>query len=98
LCHSKSAHYAGGLSVSEITTQHRAIDKLNASFGKDFRIFKGIVSDILADGSLDYADDILGRFDFVVASVHSRFRMDPKEQTSRIITAASNPTRPSWAT
>ena len=89
--HSKSAHYAGGLSVAEIAAQHRAIEQLNASWGKDFRIFKGIESDILADGSLDYPDDVLERFDFVVASVHGRFRMDRKEQTERIIRAVVNP-------
>jgi DNA polymerase (family 10) len=77
--HSKSAHYAGGLSVTEITAQHRAIDKLNKNFGKDFRIFKGIESDILGDGALDYPDAVLKRFDLVVASVHSRFKMDRKE-------------------
>jgi DNA polymerase (family 10) len=89
--HSKSAHYAGGLSVAEITAQHKAIDQLNNSFGASFHIFKGIESDILADGSLDYADDVLARFDFVVASVHSRFRLDPKEQTRRIVNAIANP-------
>ena len=89
--HSKSAHYAGGLSVPEIASQHRAIEKLNKTFGKDFRIFKGIESDILANGSLDYSDGVMARFDFVVASVHSRFRLDPKEQTSRIVRAVSNP-------
>jgi DNA polymerase (family 10) len=73
---SKSAHYAGGLSVAEITAQHKAIDRLNKAFGASFQVFKGIESDILADGSLDYADDVLARFDFVVASVHSRFRLD----------------------
>lgn len=66
--HSKSAHYAGGLSVEEIAQQHREADRLNKRFGKDFRILKGIESDILADGSLDYDDDVLERFDFVVAA------------------------------
>jgi DNA polymerase (family 10) len=89
--HSKSAHYAGGLSVAEITAQQKAADRLNRTFGGSFQIFKGIESDILADGSLDYPDDVLARFDFVVASVHSRFRLDPKEQTRRIVNAVSNP-------
>jgi DNA polymerase (family 10) len=89
--HSQSAHYAGGLSAADIAAQHRAIDELNISFGKDFQIFKGIESDILADGSLDYPDDVLERLDFVIASVHGRFRMDPKEQTERIIRAVVNP-------
>jgi DNA polymerase (family X) len=89
--HSKSAHYAGGLSVEEIAAQHREIDRLNNSFGKNFRILKGIESDILADGSLDYPDDVLARFDFVVASVHSRFKLDRTTQTQRIIRAVENP-------
>lgn len=89
--HSRSAAYAGGLTVEEIEAQHAAADKLNARYGTEFRIFKGIESDILADGSLDYPDDILGRFDFVVASVHSRFRLDEKTQTARILRAVSNP-------
>jgi len=82
--HSKSADYAGGLSVEEIAQQHRKVDKLNKRFGKDFRILKGIESDILADGSLDYADDLLQDFDFVVASIHGRFKLDRKAQTQRL--------------
>ncbi|QOZ71094.1 DNA polymerase/3'-5' exonuclease PolX [Bradyrhizobium arachidis] len=89
--HSKSAHYAGGLSVEEIAQQHREADLLNKHFGKDFRILKGIESDILADGSLDYADDVLERFDFVVASIHGRFKLDRKAQTQRLLRAISNP-------
>ncbi|MDH2348517.1 MULTISPECIES: DNA polymerase/3'-5' exonuclease PolX [unclassified Bradyrhizobium] len=89
--HSKSAHYAGGLSVEEITQQHREADRLNRRFGKDFRILKGIESDILADGSLDYADDVLQRFDFVVASIHGRFKLDRKAQTQRLLRAISDP-------
>jgi DNA polymerase (family 10) len=89
--HSKSAHYAGGLSVAQITAQHKAIDRLNKSFGANFQVFKGIEADILADGSLDYSGQVLSRFDFVVASVHSRFRLDPKEQTRRIVNAVANP-------
>ncbi|WP_439373955.1 helix-hairpin-helix domain-containing protein [Bradyrhizobium sp. DASA03120] len=89
--HSKSAHYAGGLSVDEITQQHRDADRLNKRFGEDFRILKGIESDILADGSLDYADDVLRRFDFAVASIHGRFKLDRKAQTQRLLRAISNP-------
>jgi len=88
--HSKSAHYAGGLSVEEIAQQHREADRLNKRFGKDFRILKGIESDILADGSLDY-DDVLERFDFVVASIHGRFKLDRKAQTQRLLQAISHP-------
>lgn len=89
--HSKSAHYAGGLSVEEIAQQHREADRLNKRFGKDFRILKGIESDILADGSLDYDDDVLERFDFVVASIHGRFKLDRKAQTQRLLRAISDP-------
>lgn len=89
--HSKSAHYAGGLSLEEIAQQHREADRLNKRFGKDFRILKGIESDILADGSLDYDDDVLERFDFVVASIHGRFKLDRKAQTQRLLRAISDP-------
>jgi DNA polymerase (family X) len=89
--HSKSAHYAGGLSVEQIEQQHRQADRLNKKFGKEFRILKGIESDILADGSLDYADDVLAAFDFVVTSIHGRFKMDRKAQTDRLLRAIANP-------
>jgi DNA polymerase (family 10) len=89
--HSKSAHYAGGLSVEEIAQQHREADRLNKRFGKDFRILKGIESDILSDGSLDYEYDVLEGFDFVVASIHGRFKLDRKAQTSRLLRAVSHP-------
>ncbi|MFK4576965.1 PHP domain-containing protein [Bradyrhizobium ottawaense] len=89
--HSKSAHYAGGLSHEQIAQQHREADRLNKRFGKDFRILKGIESDILADGSLDYDDDVLERFDFVVASIHGRFKLDRKAQTQRLLRAISDP-------
>ena len=89
--HSRSAHYAGGLDVDDIEAQQAGVDKLNARYRGRFRVFKGIESDILPDGSLDYPADVLERFDFVVASVHSRFRLDRKEQTERILRAVSNP-------
>jgi DNA polymerase (family 10) len=89
--HSKSAHYAGGLSIDAVRRQRGLIDALNEEFGSRFSVLKGIESDILADGSLDYPDDILETFDIVVASVHSRFRMDKAEQTRRVIKAVSNP-------
>ena len=89
--HSKSAHYAGGLTVEQIAAQHEAIEELNARYDPGFRIFKGIESDILADGSLDYPDEILSHFDFVVASVHSQFRKDRAAQTDRILRAVANP-------
>jgi DNA polymerase (family 10) len=89
--HSKSAGYAGGLSLEQIEAQHALSDRLNAAYRGEFRIFKGIESDILLDGSLDYPDEVLASFDYVVASVHSRFRQDEEAQTARILRAVSNP-------
>src|SRR5262249_6254169 len=89
--HSRSAHYAGGLSIEEIEEQHAEIDRLNERYGSRFHLFKGIESDILPDGSLDYPDAILARFDFVVASVHGRFKLDRATQTQRILRAVANP-------
>jgi DNA polymerase (family 10) len=89
--HSQSAHYAGGLSLEEIAEQHLEADRLNKRYGNQFRILKGIEADILADGSFDYSASTLEKFDFVVASVHSRFKMPKKEQTDRIIRAIQNP-------
>ena len=88
--HSKSASYAGGLTEEKLRAQHDEIDGLNSKL-KDFYIFKGIECDILSDGSLDYSDETLAKFDFVIASVHSRFNMSEEEMTERIIKAISNP-------
>jgi DNA polymerase (family 10) len=89
--HSQSAGYAGGLSLEAIAAQHAEADRLNRRWRGKFRILKGIESDILVDGSLDYPDEILETFDFVVASVHSRFRLDAEAQTARILEAVANP-------
>ena len=88
--HSQSAFYAGGLKPDDVKRQHEEIDSLNASM-KDFRIFKGIESDILADGSLDYEDEVLELFDFVIASLHSSFNQPLEEMTNRVLRAIANP-------
>ena len=56
-----------------------------------FHVFKGTECDILPDGSLDYPDDVLDGFDYVVASIHSSFRLPRDEMTQRLVRAASNP-------
>ena len=89
--HSKTATYAYGLSVEQVHQQQAEIDALNAGFGNDFRIFKGIESDILADGSLDYDDDTLATFDYVVASVHQTLTMSLEKATTRLLRAIENP-------
>ncbi len=88
--HSKTAFYARGLREEQIAQQHLEIDALNAKLAP-FRIFKGIESDILNDGSLDYSEEILKTFDFVVASVHSNLKMSEEKATARLITAIENP-------
>lgn len=94
--HSRSAAYAGGLPAARVRQQHREIDRLNRDFARGggehgFRIFKGIESDILPDGSLDYPDAVLRSFDYVVGSVHSSFQLPREEMTQRVIRAVRNP-------
>ncbi len=88
--HSKAAAYAGGLSVDDLYRQWAEIDALNAS-GIGIRVFKGIESDILADGQLDYDEATLAGFDFVIGSIHSRFAMVEAEMTSRVLRAMDSP-------
>jgi DNA polymerase (family 10) len=88
--HSRSAGYAGGLPEQKVLEQHAEIHNLNAA-NLNFKIFKGIESDILVDGSLDYPEEILKQFDFIVASVHSVLRMDEAKATARLIRAIENP-------
>jgi DNA polymerase (family X) len=88
--HSQQATYAGGLTPEAVQRQHQEIDQLNRVLAP-FRIFKGIESDVLADGHLDYSDDVLASFDFVIASIHTGMNMDQKKATERIIRAIRNP-------
>ena len=88
--HSQSAFYAGGMSADDIARQHDEIDALNETLG-DFRILKGIEADIRVNGELDYDDALLDRFDYVIGSVHSQFKMSESEMTARIVTALENP-------
>jgi DNA polymerase (family 10) len=88
--HSQAAFYAGGLTPDRVLAQHEEIDALNAE-SPGFRILKGVECDILADGTLDYDQALLDRFDFVVASVHSRFSMDLTTMTDRVLRALDDP-------
>lgn len=88
--HSKSAFYAKGLSIERVLQQHQEIDHLNKKI-TGLHLFKGVESDILNDGSLDYPEEILQRFDFIVASVHSNLKMDKEKATVRLIKAVENP-------
>ena len=88
--HSRSAYYAGGLKEEDVRRQWELIDRLRVN-NPDVYIFKGIESDILPDGSLDYDDDLLEGFDFVIASVHSGFTMKQADMEARIMRAMENP-------
>lgn len=88
--HSRTAFYAGGLEIEKVLKQHAEIDELNRELAP-FRIFKGIESDILPDGKLDYPDETLAKFDFIVSSIHSVLNMDIRKATQRLITAIENP-------
>ncbi len=87
--HSQSARVANGLTPERYREQWRLIDKLNEVYNpKGLYILKGCEVDILPDGSLDLPDELLEGFDFVVASIHSRFNQD---NTYRILKAMENP-------
>ena len=88
--HSQAAYYANGLKPDRVKAQWDLIDQLNDAF-TDFHIFKGIEADILSDGSLDYDEELLSGFDFVIASIHSHFQLDPVKQTERIVRAMQSP-------
>lgn len=92
--HSQTAAYAGGLSPDEVKQQWEEIDRLNEEFasnGTDFHIFKGIESDILNDGSLDYKQEILEGFDFIIASVHNGLSLPKDKMMERFRNAITNP-------
>lgn len=88
--HSKAAFYANGLDEERIINQHEEIDKLNKA-NSSFKIFKGTECDILYNGQLDYSNDVLATFDYVVASVHSILKMNEEKAMSRLIAAIENP-------
>jgi DNA polymerase (family 10) len=89
--HSKVAAYANGLNEQALRRQHEEIDNLNREYAGRLRILKGTECDILRDGSLDFADDVLASLDFVVASIHSLFNLSTEEQTQRMLRAIANP-------
>ncbi|MGZ5243092.1 MAG: PHP domain-containing protein, partial [Bacteroidia bacterium] len=88
--HSQSAFYAHGMKPRKVLQQWKEIDKINKKLAP-FKIFKGIESDILNDGLLDYDEEILKEFDYVVASVHSNLKMKEEDANKRLIKAIENP-------
>lgn len=92
--HSQSNTYAGGLAREAILRQHEEIAGLNATYaarGIDFRVLQGIEADILPCGRVDYDAQFLERFDFVIASIHSRYGMDERQMTERVLKALDDP-------
>jgi len=92
--HSRSSYYANGLSVQRVQQQAREIAAIRQELhheGSDFRVLHGLEVDILADGSLDYPDELLATLDYVVVSVHQHFTLDKAAQTERIVRAVRNP-------
>lgn len=88
--HSKAAYYAGGLGEDKLKMQQAEITRQEKNF-KPMRVFRGTEADILPDGTMDYGDKILAKFDFVVASVHSQFQMDIDQMTERMLRALDDP-------
>ena len=91
--HSQNAGYAGGLRAQDLKRQRAEIDAWNARNASRVRLFAGVEADILADGSLDYADEpgVLDSLDFVIGSVHSNFRMGRADMTKRLLRALDDP-------
>ena len=79
--HSKSAFYANGLKEDAVISQREIVNEINSRRG--IKVFHGIESDILSDGSLDYPDEILSTFDFVVASIHSSFSLSEDDKFNK---------------
>ncbi len=92
--HSQTAAYAGGLTPDQVKQQWKEVDQLNEQYAdqeRNFRIFKGIESDILSDGSLDYDDKLLEQFDFVIASIHQTIDMARSKMMERMRHAIIHP-------
>ncbi|HEV7395292.1 MAG TPA: PHP domain-containing protein, partial [Pyrinomonadaceae bacterium] len=92
--HSPTAFYAGGLKVDRLKRQWEEIARVQETV--KVRLLRGTESDILADGSLDYPDRILEQFDVIIASIHSRYRMDENQMTERVTKAMRQPWFKIW--
>ncbi len=88
--HSQTAAYAGGLTAEDLRRQWAEVDELNAELAP-FVILKGIESDILPGGELDYPEEVLAGFNVVLGSIHSHFNLSYEEQTERLLRAVENP-------
>ena len=92
--HSPTAFYAGGVTLDRLKSQWEEIDAVQEKV--KVKLLRGTESDIVADGRLDYPDRILEKFDVIVASIHSRYKMDSTKMTKRIVTAMRQPVFKIW--
>ena len=92
--HSPSAHYAGGVGIDRLRAQWDEIDRVQERVKT--KLLKGTESDILAEGSLDYPDYILEKFDIIIASIHARHKMDAEQMTRRLLRALKLPFFKIW--
>jgi putative hydrolase len=88
--HSPRLTIAHGLDPERLVRQLEVVDTLNEELAP-FRILTGIEVDILEDGTLDQDPELLGRLDVVVASVHSKLKMEPAQMTRRMVAAIESP-------
>lgn len=88
--HSRSLGIANGLSLERLRDQRKKINRLRKKFADELDIFQGSEVEILADGSLDYPDEVLEALDFVIISLHSSLRQDREKITSRLLAAIEN--------
>jgi DNA polymerase (family 10) len=93
--HSQSSNYAGGLSIDKLKKQWDEIDAVQEKV-KGITLLKGIESDILEDGSLDYPDSLLEQLDVVIGSIHQRYSQDEDAMTKRVLRAFDNPHLHIW--
>jgi DNA polymerase (family 10) len=92
--HSPTAHYAGGLKIDRLKKQWDEINRVQERVA--IKLLRGTESDILRDGSLDYPDEVLEKFDVIIASIHNRYKLDEEQMTTRVITAMKNPLFKIW--
>jgi DNA polymerase (family 10) len=89
--HSQTAGYAGGLKIDKMKQQWDEIDALNEKLKGKLKLLKGIESDILEDGRLDYPDEVLAKLDLVICSIHTRHSQNEEQMTKRVLAAMDNP-------
>ena len=89
--HSRSALNAHGMSADAVRQQHDEIEAVNATLAGRFRVLKGVEADILPCGTVDFGAPVLDRFDYVIASVHTRFGMNATQMTDRVLKAMEDP-------